>query len=56
MTKGLSFRAKGDRLSMGFSETWSDSNQLTWADLQREQKYLVDAGIELQLIEVSNQD
>lgn len=53
---GLSFRAKGDRLSMGFSETWSDSNQLTWADLQREQKYLVDAGIELQLIEVSNQD
>jgi exopolyphosphatase/guanosine-5'-triphosphate,3'-diphosphate pyrophosphatase len=46
----ISFSAKGRRFTINFSGAWLDSNRLTWADLEREQKYLLDAGIELKLI------
>jgi exopolyphosphatase/guanosine-5'-triphosphate,3'-diphosphate pyrophosphatase len=47
----LSFRAKGRQICVKVSQSWLDANPLTWADLNREQKYLDSAGIELKLVE-----
>lgn len=48
---GLNFRAKGRRIFVEVSQSWLESNPLTWADLQREQKYLDAASMELLLTE-----
>ena len=43
-------RAKGGKLAIEVSQARLDSNPLTWADLEREEKYLSDAGIEMSLL------
>lgn len=43
-------RAKGGKLAIEVSQARLDSNPLTWADLEREEKYLADAGIEMNLL------
>ena len=43
-------RAKGRKLVIEVSQARLDSNPLTWADLEREEKYLADAGIEMTLL------
>jgi hypothetical protein len=52
----LNFRAKGRRIRVEVSQSWLDANPLTWADLNREQKYLDAAGIELTLMEPDSQE
>ena len=52
----MKFRAKGDRLSIEIPEFWLQSNRLTLADLEREQIFLGDVGIELELIGESETD
>jgi exopolyphosphatase/guanosine-5'-triphosphate,3'-diphosphate pyrophosphatase len=48
---GIVCRARGRRLSIAVSEGWAERNPLTWADLNREKKYLVGLGIEMTLTE-----
>jgi len=43
-------RAKGRRLVIEVSQARLDSNPLTWADLEREEEYLADAGVEMTLL------
>jgi exopolyphosphatase/guanosine-5'-triphosphate,3'-diphosphate pyrophosphatase len=45
--------AKGRKLVIEVSHSRLDSNPLTWADLEREEKYLADAGVEMTLLETS---
>jgi len=43
-------RAKGRKLAIEVSQARLDFNPLTWADLEREEKYLSDAGVEMTLL------
>lgn len=47
----MNVRAKGHRIFIEVSQAWLDSNPLTWADLEREEKFLTGAGMEMTLIE-----
>ena len=47
---GIACRAKGRKLVIEVAQARLDSNPLTWADLEREKKYLADAGVEMTLL------
>ena len=44
---GVAALARGESLSVAFPPGWLDAHPLTRADLEQEQAYLADAGIEL---------
>lgn len=47
---GITCAVKGNKITISVAQARLDSNPLTWADLEREERYLADAGVEMRLL------